>query len=73
MKKRYLAFFVFLIGIFLVCGTIAEKDIDYKDIIRKASQPIEVSAILNIDKQLEDSEDDTEDIKEQLRELGYLD
>ncbi|MBL7147669.1 MAG: hypothetical protein ISS82_02480 [Nanoarchaeota archaeon] len=74
MKKRYLAFFVFLIGVFLVCGIIAEDDTDYKEIIREVDKPVEVSAVLNNDDvSIEDSKEDKEEIKEQLRELGYLD
>lgn len=74
MKKRYLVFFIFLIAVFLVCGTIADNDIDYKEIIKEADRSVEISVVLNDGNiQVEDSQDDKEEVKDQLRELGYLD
>ena len=74
MKKGCLIFFVLLIAVFLVYGSVANNDIDYKAVVIEADKPVEVSAVLNNDDiQVEDSQDDKEEIKEQLRELGYLD
>lgn len=74
MKKSCLIFFVILIAVFLVSGIIANNDIDYKSVIKEADRPAEVSAVLNNDDtQIGDSQDDKEEVKEQLRELGYLD
>lgn len=78
MKKGCLVIFVLLIAIFLICGSGADKDMDYKMILIKESNvPLETSAVLNDGKvSIESSQSDEEnkeELKEQLRSLGYLD